>query len=244
MNKCALITGGASGIGLAVSRRLIEDGYDLIVHYHCSERESSALQLFAKSNKRSVTFIPADFSNEASQVLFMQSVPKTKINLFIHCAGINEKKYYADLQSADYERVFAVNMKVPIFLTQKLLVEATFARAATIVYIGSPNTYIGGSKRNILYTASKSALVGLTKTLAKELAPNIRVNCVVPGYIETRMLLEKNNKSALKKKRSLIPMRRFGTPEEVADLVSFLVSDKAAYITGQCIHVNGGLYLG
>jgi 3-oxoacyl-[acyl-carrier protein] reductase len=145
----------------------------------------------------------------------------------------------------DYEKNFLINFKAPLFITQSLLFPENkfIKKGASIVFITSPNCFLGGSFRNVLYSSSKSALLGLSKCLAKELAPGIRVNVVAPGYIDTKMLREKTTKKVLEQRRKNILLQRFGKPEDIAQLIKFLVSEESTYITGQTIQSNGGLIL-
>jgi 3-oxoacyl-[acyl-carrier protein] reductase len=247
--RLALVTGGGSGIGYAISRSLVAQGYSLIVHHNMSSRRITELARLAKNKKVTINVLAADFTDVAQLAACAQHASSLAraaggIDAVIFCAGVNEKKQYSELTADDYERVFSVNSKAPLLITQKLLAVRAFKKNAAIVNIGSPNGFIGGSSRNMLYTMSKTSLHGFTRNLAKMLAPHIRVNCVVPGFIKTRMLLENTDAKELARKKARIPAGRFGTPEEVARVVCFLVSEEASYVTGQIVHVNGGVFFG
>ncbi len=245
-----LVTGASGDIGFSITKTLLESGYDVVAHYNALETRNPDLRKIAELNNKSIKFIRADFSKKANLRSFIRLVSvggrgytQRKIQAVIHCAGLNEKKQYSDITEEDFDRIFAVNTKAPLFITQSLLARDLFARNAAIIFIGSAYSFIGGSTRNMLYTGSKTALLGWHKSLAITLAPKVRVNTVVPGSIDTKQLRDKNNISALQKKKNAIPAGRFGAPEDVAKAVVFLISDKSTYVTGQAIHVNGGLFL-
>ena len=141
----------------------------------------------------------------------------------------------------EVDHIFNTNFKGAFLITKHALPHLQKSKDARIIFLASTNSFTGSPKRAI-YAASKSSLLGLTKTLALELAPNILVNAVVPGYIETRMLIQYSSKPRNEKLKA-IPLNRFGKPEDVANAVAFLCSKDSSYITGQCLHVNGGYFL-
>lgn len=245
--RTALITGGGSGIGLEISKALLKSGYDLILHTNSASDGVRELTKAARASGRTIRSLKADFAKRTATKDFIQAIKpifqKVQIDALIHCAGRNEKKQYGDITWADYDSIFGINIAAPLFVTKNVLDAGAIKKGGSILFIGTPNTYIAGSMRNMLYTASKSGLIGVTHNLAKELSPDIRVNSIVPGFISTRMLKERTDDAALEKKRVGIPMGRFGESKEIADVVTFLLSEKAAYITGQHVHVNGGVFL-
>jgi|SRR3989344_601759 len=246
--RVALVTGGTGGIGYAVSRALIEQGYNLVLHHRSSTKNIQNLKAFAKKKAAIIHLIQADFTDPVQlEVCVCKATEYAQamggIDAAIFCAGVNEKKQYRDITTLDYDNIFSVNSKAPLLITQRLLAGRCFKRGASLLTIGTPNGFIGGSLRNMLYAMSKTSLLGFTKNLARALAPGIRVNYIVPGFIQTRMLTEHTDAKELMRKKASIPAGRFGTPDEIARTVVFLVSDDASYITGQTLHVNGGLFL-
>lgn len=241
-----LVTGGGIGIGKEISKRLLDEGFDIIVHYFRSKKGAEDLEAYGKKIGRHVKLKKADFGRKhgISDLAAFVKKQRTDVRAVVHCAGHNEKTPYQNLTAEDFDRVFSINAKAPFLLTQSLMKDRLICNGGSVIFIASPNIFNGGGQRNMLYTASKSSLIALTRVMAKEFAPRVRVNCVVPGYIDTRMLRAATTRGELSRKKKLIPAGRFGAAHDVAALVAFLVSSESSYITGQQLHVNGGLIFG
>ena len=240
MAKTAVVTGGGSGIGRCCALKLAAEGNDIvIIHMDPEEKaaavceEVEALGVKAKAIRMNV----ADF--EAVKETVNQIKEEFgSIDILINCAGITRDGLIAMMKEDQFDAVIGVNLKgtfnmirhcTPIFMKQ---------RSGCIVNVSSVSGLIGNPGQ-ANYSTSKAGVVGLTKTTAKELCGrNVRCNAVAPGFIATDMTanLSKNNKLV-----DMIPMKRMGTAEEVADLICFLASDKASYITGEVIKVDGGV---
>ena len=243
-SKTALITGASSGIGRAIAARLASDGFFVAINFKDKKTEKSALSLKRELAAKNAPclLLMGDITKEKDVVRMTKIVKKTrgKIDVLVNNAGINLTQNFARFKEKDFRNVFETNIFGAAIVTRNFL-SLLRASSARIIFISSSNVFIG-SKNRAAYAASKSAIVGLARALALELAPKILVNTIVPGYIDTNML-RRFGRGASFSKLEKIPLKRFGKPEEVAGAVSFLCSDDSAYITGQCLHVNGGLYL-
>jgi len=242
--RVAVVTGGSRGIGRAIALRLARDGTKLIITY--VKGKESAEQVIKKIETQggkawAYQFDVANF--DQTQKIFQEILAKfDKIDYLINNAGLVKDNFLLRMKEQDWDRVINVNLKGAFNCIKAVVKSMLKQKFGRIVNITSVVAFMGNiGQAN--YVASKAGLIGLTKSLARELAPKgITVNAVAPGFIETDMtasLPEKIKENMLK----TIPLARFGKPEEVAEAVAFLISDKAAYITGQVIHVNGGMYM-
>ncbi len=232
MGKKALVTGSSRGIGAAAVRRLAADGWDVTVHYNASEDAALAL-----ARELGVRAIKADVS-DAAQVrdLFQAAGPA---DLLVCNAGVAEYGLLTDMDEQDWSGLMAVNLDGVYRCCRAAIPHMVHKKAGNIILVSSVWGLYGASCE-AAYSASKAALIGLCKALAKELGPSgIRVNCVCPGVIDTDMLARFDfaDRQALADET---PLGRLGTPEDVAELIAFLASDRAGFITGQAIECAGG----
>lgn len=235
MNKVAIVTGGASGIGLSIAEKLLKNNYQVIISYNSST--DSARSLLEKYENLDI--FQVDLSNpENTQSLIDFAFSKyRKIDLLVNNAGVDLVKMINDTTFDDFDYIMKVNLYSPYFLAKGVAKHMIDAKYGNIINISSILGITGGSCESA-YSISKAGLDGLTKSLAQEFGPsNIRVNSIAPGLIDTKM----NSNLTTDEINNLVmdfPISRIGTPDDVADLVLYL--EHAGYVTGQVIQVNGG----
>jgi 3-oxoacyl-[acyl-carrier protein] reductase len=236
--KNVLVTGCSRGIGLAIAKKLIDEGYFVV---GTSRSKIDLVNLLGSDN---CLHQAIDVSNEddiSSMIEFL-----TKQDIHIHClvnnAGITKDQLFMRMNSDDWNSVINTNLNGVFYLTKSLIKSMVKSKYGRIVNISSVAGLMGNAGQ-VNYASSKAALSGFTKSLAKELASrNITVNNVCPGFIESDMTKELSD-AQIENALQQIPLQRFGTAEEVAALVAYLLSDAANYITGQELSIDGGMYI-
>lgn len=238
MKRIILVTGASKGIGKSICEYFLKKGCIVVGNYNKSEKEAYILK------EKYEHFIPvkADISNEAQVEKMVDDIilKYGKIDCLINNAGISKMGLLQDCTLSDYNDIFDVNVKGMFLVTKKVLPFMINEKKGKIINISSM-WGITGASFEVLYSASKSAVIGFTKALAKEVAPsNINVNCVAPGVIKTDMLnhLTKEDLDALKEET---PLGKIGKPEDVAKVCYFLFSNSSNFITGQVISADGGM---
>ncbi len=240
--KYALITGGSRGIGRAVCYALAKEGFSVIINYRSNEAAAMEVKQEIEKNGGAAELLPFDVSDSKSVDVAIQqwqsSHPEEYISVLVNNAGIRDDAVMVFMQDEQWNKVLRTNLDSFFYVTRRLLKSMITKRYGRIVNVASLSG-IKGLAGQTNYSAAKAGLIGSTKALAQEIGSRkITVNAVAPGFIATDMTQDLPE-AELKK---MIPAGRFGTPEEVADLVAFLASDKAAYINGEVISINGGLY--
>jgi len=244
--KTALITGVSGGIGKAIAQKFLEQGYFVIGQYN--DNEQSIIEFkndLQKQNLADYFFaVKADLSNSQEIDNMMNSIKKSfkTISVLVNNCGIALYKLITDTTEQEWDKLFEVNVKSAFLITNRVLDSMISAKHGKIVNISSMWGVVGSSME-VAYSASKSTLIGYTKALAKEVGlSGINVNCVCPGVIKTPMIahLSKDDLTDLQEQT---PLSRLGEPCDVANLVYFLCSEQASFITGQVICCDGGFSL-
>jgi 3-oxoacyl-[acyl-carrier protein] reductase len=244
MNRVALVTGASGGIGRAICLSLAEAGFDIAVHYHHGKDMAEAVKQEVTALGCRAETIQADLSDSAqcTQLVEQCTLKLGGLYALVNNAGVTHDGLMMRMTDAQYENVMRANIGSCFYCTRAALPVLMKARQGCIVNITSV-VGLTGNAGQANYAASKAAIIGLTKSVAKEAAArNICVNAVAPGFIETAMtgVLGDDIKEKMKQ---AIPLRRFGSPSDVAALVQFLCSERAAYITGQVMVVDGGMVI-
>ena len=241
--KIALVTGGAQGIGRTISEELAEQGAHVILgDVNLEGAEKTAEEIKGKGSEASA--IKIDVSNALNvQNVFDSILKKYKpVDIVVNNAGITRDGLLVRMKEVDWDLVLNINLKGSFLCSQQAAKQMMKQKSGAIVNIASIVGVMGNFGQSN-YSASKAGLIGFTKTLAREVAPRgIRANAIAPGFIDTEMtrVLEEPIREKLIEQ---IPLARLGQPSDVASCVSFLVSEKASYITGQVININGGMLM-
>lgn len=239
--KYALVTGGSRGIGRAICLKLSEMGYYVLINYAANKAEAQKTLLFIEQAGGQGEIMQFDVASEASveEVLgqWIESNPDKVIEVLINNAGIKKDTLFMWMTTPDWKSVMNTSLDGFFFVSRivlKGMLVKKYGRIVNIVSLSGQRGVPGQTN----YSAAKAGVIGATKALAQEVGRrNITVNAVAPGFIKTDMTEGINEKDY----KSLIPVNRFGLPEEVADAVGFLASEKASYITGEVLSVNGGM---
>lgn len=238
-NLKVIITGGSRGIGAAAVKLFTEKGNDVAFIYNRSEERAKGLskQFGALAIKGDVS-VPGEADRATKEAIRGLN----GVDVLINNAGISQFKVFGDITNDDWQRMLDTNLGGVFYCTRAVLPEMIINKSGKIVNISSI-WGVAGASCEVHYSAAKAGIIGLTKALAKELGPSgITVNCVAPGVIETEMN-STLDEDALNLLMEETPLGRMGTTEEVAELIYFLSSDKANFITGQVISPNGGFVI-
>jgi 3-oxoacyl-[acyl-carrier protein] reductase len=237
MKKVALITGASGGIGSAVAKKLASEGYFLYLHFHQNEKNIDQL-INQLSEKTDCMKVNADLSvRDGVRKLISQL--NHKVDLLILNSGKSYFGLMTDMSEEEVQQMVQLQITSPYMLAKEMIPSMVNKKAGNIIVISSIWGIVGASCE-VLYSMVKGGQNSFVKALAKELAPSrIRVNAIAPGAVETDMLQSFTNEDLINLAEE-IPLGRIGQPDEVADAAVFLASDKASYITGQVLSVNGG----
>lgn len=240
--KYALITGGSRGIGRAISLQLAKQGYSILVNYCSNEEEAQKTLEMIKSGGGSGEILKFDVSKqEEIEKVIGDWYARNKdqhIEVLVNNAGIRRDTLMMWMKNEEWLDVINTSLNGFFYITRLLVKDMLINKYGRIINIVSLSG-LKGLPGQVNYSAAKASIIGATKALAQEVGKKkITVNAVAPGYIRTDMTKDLNEKEL----KALIPLDRFGLPEEVAELVGFLASDKASYITGEVISINGGIY--
>lgn len=243
--KVVLITGGSSGIGLGIARKFAQHGHQVIITGTSADKLEAATKQVGDATEGYVL----DMRDSSRMGSFVENLAGKHgtIDVLVNNAGINQKKAFTEVSDGDFRDIVEVN-QTGAFILSREVVRTMLDRKTkgVIIHISSMTAHYG-LPGVISYTASKTALEGMTRSMAVDLSPHgIRVNCIAPGFIETNMTAKALNSDPERKKRVIdrTPMRKLGQPEDVANAAYFLASDEASFITGIVLPVDGGNLIG
>ncbi|MBF4711579.1 elongation factor P 5-aminopentanone reductase [Clostridioides difficile] len=242
--KTVLITGGARGIGKAMSKAFAKEGYNVLVNFNKSENEAKELYTILNEKNFSVKLFKANISNREDVEDMVDYCIKEfgGLDVLVNNAGVSQDKLFTDITDEDWDNMMNINLKGSFYCSQVALKYMISEKKGNIISISSI-WGISGASCEVHYSITKAGIIGMTKALAKEVGPsNIRVNSIAPGVINTDMLSGYNEEDidALVEET---PLMRLGTPEDIANCAIFLASDKSNFITGQVISPNGGFVI-
>ncbi|RKW11306.1 MAG: 3-oxoacyl-ACP reductase FabG [Capnocytophaga sp.] len=241
--KCAIITGGSRGIGRAICEKLAVDSpYHILINYQSNEQAAQETLESVQRLGGTGQLLRFDVTDkeQTERVLsqWQEANKEAQVEVIVNNAGITRDGLFMWMPYEEWDKVLKTTLDGFYHVTHFFLQKMLRQRTGRIINVASVSG-VKGTAGQVNYSAAKGALVAATKALAQEVAKrNITVNAVAPGFIQTDMTAELDEKELSK----LIPMGRFGKVQEVAELVSFLASEKASYITGEVIHINGGIY--
>jgi 3-oxoacyl-[acyl-carrier protein] reductase len=241
-DQIVVVTGATRGIGRAVTQAFLRQGATVLGIYHSNCQAAEQFKAECSSDKDNLLLFQCDISKEEQVAVFYQEIEQrfSAIDVLVNNAGIRKDAFLALMQSSDWQSVLDINLTGSFYMAKQAVLLMMKKKYGRIINITSPVSHLGfAGQAN--YAASKAGQIGMTRSLAKETAKKkITVNCISPGFIETDFLqgLTKDQVDAYK---NMVPMRRFGTPEEVAEAVLFIAGKNASYITGAVLDINGGL---
>ncbi|MHA6251329.1 3-oxoacyl-[acyl-carrier-protein] reductase [Oceanobacillus sp. CAU 1775] len=242
--KAALVTGASRGIGRTIALELAKQGANVAVNYAGSEDKAAAVVEEIKALGVEAFKIQANVSNEQSVKDMVKKVVTEfgSLDILVNNAGITRDNLLMRMKEEEFDEVININLKGVFLCTKAVTRQMMKQRNGRIINVASI-VGVGGNPGQANYVAAKAGVIGLTKTTAKELASrNILVNAVAPGFISTDMT-DELNEDQKEMMLNMIPLARFGEPEDVAKVVRFLASEDANYITGQTLHIDGGMIM-
>ena len=242
--KCAVVTGASRGIGRAIALQLAGQGAKVVVNYSGSEQKAMQVVDEIKANGGEAIAVQANVSNSESVQQLMKTAVDTygSLDILVNNAGITRDNLLMRMKDDEWDDVINTNLKGVFLCTKAVTRQMMKQRAGRIINISSI-VGVAGNPGQANYVAAKAGVIGLTKTTAQELASrNILVNAIAPGFITTEMTdnLPEELKEAMLKQ---IPLAKLGQPEDIAKAVAFFASDNANYITGQTLHIDGGMVM-
>ena len=240
----AVITGASGGIGQAIARAYAQKGYQVALCFHENKQAAEDLAYEIMRGGGMASAVSADLTSEKHVLLLEREIIEWMgdIDVLVNNAGVASQMLFTDVSEEEYNYVMDSNVKSAFLMTRAFLPYMVRNKAGSIINISSMWGQTGGSCE-VVYSASKAALIGMTKALAKEVGPSgIRVNCIAPGVIDTRMNAM-HSEETIAELVEETPLSRIGTPRDVADVAVFLASPRSSFMTGQVLGVNGGIVI-
>lgn len=234
--KHVLVTGASSGIGRAIAIACSGMGAKVTITARNKERLEETISLMHGDGHQ---YIMADLTDDFQRDLLVNELPK--LDGIVHNAGVGSRVLCKNVETKDINDILNPNLMAPILLQKQLMEEKRINKSASIVFIASMAAKYP-SVGNAIYSASKGAIISYSKVLALELAPRlVRVNCICPAMVWTDLITKDGiNKEVLEEAQLKYPLKRYGTPEDIANLSLFLLSDASSWMTGSCVEINGG----
>jgi 3-oxoacyl-[acyl-carrier protein] reductase len=240
--KYALVTGASRGIGRATALSLSQMGYSILINYHSNHTAAEETLKLIEAQGGNGELLPFDVSNETevdkALLAWEETHPDSHIEVLVNNAGVRKDNLMIFMSNEDWNSIINTHLTGFFYITRRALKSMLSKRYGRIINVVSLSG-IKGLPGQTNYSAAKAGIIGATKALAQEVgARKVTVNAVAPGFIQTDMTADLDETQL----KTMIPLGRFGKPEEVAEVVAFLASEKASYITGEVISINGGLY--
>lgn len=237
----ALVTGASRGIGRATAQLLASRGFDVALHGHRNLPEAETLARAIEARGREAFAVAGDLASPDGPGAVAQALRRRwgGLDVVVHNAGAYPRTRFEEVGPSEWRDCLQLNLVGPALLTRELLPELRRSSAGRVIFVASVLA-ANGSRHGAHYAAAKAGVLGLTRSLARELAPTITVNAVAPGSIDTDILASDTPEQRAAR-GAAIPLGRVGRPEEVAEAIAFLASAEASYLTGATLHVNGGL---
>ena len=242
--KTALITGGSRGIGRAIAIKLAENGSNVIINYSSNKEAAEEVVKEIESHGVKALAVKCNITNSEEIKAMIDAIDEKfdTVDILVNNAGITKENLFLRMKEEDWESVMDVNLKGVFLCTKAVIRKMIKQKFGKIINVSSV-VGVAGNPGQANYCASKAGVIGFTKSLAKELGgKSIYVNAVAPGFIETDMTSELPEKVKTSMLDS-VPLKRYGKPEDVANVVLFLSSDLSNYVTGQVIHIDGGMVM-
>lgn len=244
-NQVVLVTGASGGIGKAVAEKFAQNGYRVAVHYHNGKERAEALQKQLEQQGCFLMTVQADLRDSMQVQAMIEQIERSwgGVDVLVNNAGVAQQKLFTDITDEEWRNMFAVHVDGAFYCSRAVLPGMIHRKHGSIINVSSMWGQTGGSCE-VHYSAAKGALQAMTKALAKEVGPSgIRVNCVAPGVILTEMNTRMFDQDTLEALKEETPLETLGTTEDVANMIYFLASAEAGFITGQIIGVNGGMVI-
>ena len=244
--KTAVITGGAGGIGSALSVGFAQSGFNVVIQYNSAKDKAEKLaKIIEDSYQVHALALYADVSDEESIKLMFEEIEKVfnSVDVLVNNAGIAQQQLFTDITSAQWRKMMGVNLDGVFFCSKEVLRRFMLPQHSGVILNMSSMWGQVGASCEVHYSAAKAGVIGLTKALAKEVGlSGIRVNCIAPGVIMTDMMKDFDDETIDELKEESV-LNMLGTPKDIADAAVFLCSEKAKFITGQVLGVNGGFVI-